>query len=93
MRWMSVLNPSEKVEGDEKIYEIWDCPQYEVVANYTANENDELSVAGGDVVDVYRKSSDGWIEGRRMTDGHRGWFPTSVAKELMTEHARARCGI
>ena len=62
-----------------------------MVADYAANENDELTVSTGDIIDVYRKSSDGWLEGRRMSDGHRGWLPAGMAKELMgTEHARAR---
>lgn len=90
MRWMNVLNPSEKIDGDEKIYEVWDCPQYEIITDYEAKENDELSLAAGDVVDIYRKSSDGWMEGRRVADGHRGWIPTDITRELMTEHARAR---
>ncbi|XP_055339988.1 rho guanine nucleotide exchange factor 16-like [Paramacrobiotus metropolitanus] len=90
MRWISVLNPSEKVEGDEKVYDVWDCPQYEILTDYEAKENDELNLSAGDVVDVYRKSSDGWMEGRRVRDGMHGWLPTGVAKELMTEHARAR---
>ena len=29
-------------------------------------------------------------EGQRIRDGERGWFPSSVTKEIVGEHAKAR---
>ncbi|XP_030646930.1 ephexin-1 [Chanos chanos] len=32
----------------------------------------------------------GFLEGRRLSDGERGWFPTSCVKELTNEHVQRR---
>ncbi|GFS36981.1 rho guanine nucleotide exchange factor 16 [Nephila pilipes] len=89
-RWMDAMTPPKSENPDEKIYEEWDWPQFQCTHAYTAQQPDELSLEEADVVNVFRKMSDGWFEGERMRDGVRGWFPSSHAVEIITSHVRAR---
>ncbi|PRD32569.1 UNVERIFIED_CONTAM: Rho guanine nucleotide exchange factor 26 [Trichonephila clavipes] len=89
-RWMDAMTPPKSENPDEKIYEEWDWPQFQCTHAYTAQQPDELSLEEADVVNVFRKMSDGWFEGERIRDGVRGWFPSSHAVEIITSHVRAR---
>lgn len=89
-RWMDAMTPPKSENPDEKIYEEWDWPQYQCTHAYIAQQPDELSLEEADVVNVFRKMSDGWFEGERIRDGVRGWFPSSHAVEIITSHVRAR---
>lgn len=57
---------------------------------YTASQSDELSLQPGDVVNVYRKTADGWQEGERLRDCERGWYPANHVREVASAHLRAR---
>ncbi|KAF8770438.1 Rho guanine nucleotide exchange factor 16 like protein [Argiope bruennichi] len=89
-RWMDAMTPAKSENPDEKIYEEWDWPQFQCTHAYNAQQPDELSLEEADVVNVFRKMSDGWFEGERIRDGVRGWFPSSHAVEIITQHVRAR---
>ncbi|XP_050040376.2 ephexin-1 [Dermacentor andersoni] len=89
-RWMDVLTPMVSSDPDERIYEEWDCPQVQCRHAYTPRQPDELALEEADVVNVFRKMSDGWYEGERLRDGARGWFPASHTVELVNLHVRSR---
>lgn len=89
-RWMEAVTPPTSDNPDEKIYEIWDCPQVQCIFSYIAQQPDELTIEECDVVNVFRKMSDGWYEGERIRDGVRGWFPASYTVEIISSHVRAR---
>ncbi|XP_029651569.1 ephexin-1 isoform X2 [Octopus sinensis] len=88
-RWLTAVTPVT-VEGNERIYSAWDCPEVEAICSYKAYEKDELSLEPNDVVTVFRKLNDGWYYGERSHDGETGWFPSEVTKEIVGEHSRAR---
>nr|CAB3260960.1 uncharacterized protein LOC100176478 [Phallusia mammillata] len=89
-RWTDALNPPKLGSTEESIYETWDCPQYTCVEPYIAEQPDELSIDVNDVMQIYKKTSDGWLEGERMRDGEVGWFPANRCEEIEDEHVRAR---
>ncbi|XP_049641830.1 rho guanine nucleotide exchange factor 5 [Suncus etruscus] len=72
LRWISALAiPREELD----LLECYDSPQVQCLRAYKPRENDELALEKADVVMVTQQSSDGWLEGMRLSDGERGWFP------------------
>lgn len=53
---------------------------------FNANENNFL----GDVINVLRKTHDDWCHGEQLLNGAQGWFPKEFAREVVSEHVRAR---
>ncbi|XP_041378326.1 serine-rich adhesin for platelets-like isoform X2 [Gigantopelta aegis] len=89
-RWIDAVNPVRSNDETERIYEDWDCPQGQCIRKYSAREPDELGLEESDIVNVYKKMSDGWYEGERIRDGERGWFPAYCIEEIVNSHVRAR---
>uniref|UniRef100_A0A8C1BU33 Rho guanine nucleotide exchange factor (GEF) 15 n=2 Tax=Cyprinus carpio TaxID=7962 RepID=A0A8C1BU33_CYPCA len=89
-RWMAAFPSIKAALGEEKIYEDWDCPQVQCVSQYAAKQADELSLEPTDVINVLRKTSEGWYEGMRLSDGKKGWFPAENTLEVTTDHQRRR---
>jgi len=48
--------------------------------HYAANQDDELTIYPGDVINVYDKSDEGWWQGELK--GKYGLFPASYVKPL-----------
>eukprot|EP00095_Tigriopus_kingsejongensis_P010586 maker-scaffold449_size167299-snap-gene-0.16 protein:Tk10586 transcript:maker-scaffold449_size167299-snap-gene-0.16-mRNA-1 annotation:"hypothetical protein DAPPUDRAFT_43086" len=91
LRWIEAVTPQTSHNPEEKIYEEWDCPQIEGVANYTTQDSDELPLQIGETANVLRKLSDsGWYYVERRRDGNRGWVPIAVTREIESNHVRAR---
>ncbi|VDK41943.1 unnamed protein product [Anisakis simplex] len=88
-RWLSALRPPTCSNPEEKVYADWDCPQAAAVHNYTASQEDELSLQKGDIVNILRKMPDGWYYGERVRDSCGGWFPSSYVQQLLNDHVRA----
>ncbi|KAL2095236.1 hypothetical protein ACEWY4_009955 [Coilia grayii] len=91
-RWIAAL-PSltdPQPDEDEKVYTDWDCPQVQCVDQYTAQQADELSLEPTDIINVLRKTNEGWCEGIRLSDGQKGWFPAKNVLEIINEHQRRR---
>ncbi|XP_077598800.1 rho guanine nucleotide exchange factor 15 [Stigmatopora nigra] len=86
-RWMAAF-PSK--EEDEVVYDAWDCPQVQCVEQYVAQQADELNLEPTEIVNVIRKTNEGWYEGIRLSDGQKGWFPVSNIIEITNEHLRRR---
>uniref|UniRef100_A0A8L8JWN4 Rho guanine nucleotide exchange factor 7 n=1 Tax=Heligmosomoides polygyrus TaxID=6339 RepID=A0A8L8JWN4_HELPZ len=88
-RWLSALRPPISANPEEKIYAEWDCPQAVAVHCYNKNQDDELSLEVGDVVNILRKMPDGWFYGQKSNDGTSGWFPSSYVQQILNDHVRA----
>ncbi|XP_061711875.1 uncharacterized protein LOC133521122 isoform X3 [Cydia pomonella] len=88
-RWSEALAPPPGAAG-EAVYAGWDCPQAVALYAYAAAQPDELALAEGDVLNVTRKTSEGWYYGERTRDGEAGWFPGAYTTEVASAHARAR---
>lgn len=91
-RWMAAF-PNLTGPGrdeDEVVYEDWDCPQVHCLEQYVAQQTDELDLEPTDIINVLRKTNEGWYEGIRLSDGKKGWFPASNVLEITNEHVRRR---
>ncbi|CAK6952873.1 rho guanine nucleotide exchange factor 15 [Scomber scombrus] len=91
-RWMAAFpNPTNPdTDEEEVIYEDWDCPQMHCVEQYIAQQADELTLEPTEIINVIRKTNEGWIEGIRLSDGQKGWFPAQNVLEITNEHVRRR---
>ncbi|XP_071988422.1 ephexin-1-like isoform X2 [Engystomops pustulosus] len=91
-RWVAAFptKSDDGSSGSETIYEDWDCPQVHCVEQYTATQADELTLEPADIINVLRKTSEGWYEGIRLSDGKKGWFPSRYVQEITNEHVRRR---
>ncbi|KAG1957277.1 rho guanine nucleotide exchange factor 15 isoform X1 [Pimephales promelas] len=89
-RWIAAFPLIKKALGEEKIYEDWDCPQVQCVSQYVGKQADELNLEPSDVINVLRKTSEGWYEGMRLCDGKKGWFPAVNVLEVTSDHQRRR---
>ncbi|XP_004629151.1 rho guanine nucleotide exchange factor 5 [Octodon degus] len=87
LRWISALSmPREELD----LLECYDSPQVQCLRAYMPRENDELALEKADVVMVTQQSSDGWLEGVRLSDGERGWFPLQQVEFISNPEARKR---
>nr|XP_018914373.1 PREDICTED: uncharacterized protein LOC109042198 isoform X2 [Bemisia tabaci] len=89
-RWLEALSSPQSSNPEETLYEQWDCPQVVATHDYAADQPDELSLQSGDIVNVCRKTADGWYHGERIRDGEKGWFPANHTSEIVSAHTRAR---
>ncbi|XP_010148412.1 PREDICTED: rho guanine nucleotide exchange factor 5-like [Eurypyga helias] len=73
LRWISALAPPR---GELDLLECPDAPQVQCIKTYKARENDELALEKADIIMVMQYSNDGWMEGVKLSDRERGWFPS-----------------
>uniref|UniRef100_A0A3Q0S8T3 Rho guanine nucleotide exchange factor 15b n=1 Tax=Amphilophus citrinellus TaxID=61819 RepID=A0A3Q0S8T3_AMPCI len=75
-----------------KLYCAWmsDCPQVQCVEQYIAQQADELNLEPTEIINIIRKTNEGWYEGTRLSDGQKGWFPVMNVIEITNEHVRRR---
>ncbi|XP_021332789.1 ephexin-1 [Danio rerio] len=86
--WVELLGGRR--DGQDTVYEEWDCPQVRCVEVCTGQQRGELSLQQGDLINVIQKTTDGFLEGRRVQDGQRGWFSASCVVEITNEHVQRR---
>ncbi|XP_026863542.2 ephexin-1 [Electrophorus electricus] len=86
--WLELL--STQRSADEGVYEEWDCPQARCVEVYHGNQPGELSLEREDIVSIFHKTNDGYMEGRRLHDGQIGRFPAACVVEISSEHVQRR---
>uniref|UniRef100_A0A0E9WKV7 SH3 domain-containing protein n=1 Tax=Anguilla anguilla TaxID=7936 RepID=A0A0E9WKV7_ANGAN len=67
-----------------------DIPQVQCIRAFVAQQPDELNLEKADVLLVHQHSSDGWIEGTRLSDRQRGWAPDSHLETITSARARQR---
>ncbi|XP_019399767.1 PREDICTED: rho guanine nucleotide exchange factor 5 isoform X1 [Crocodylus porosus] len=87
LRWISVLAPPR---GEPDLLESPDAPQVQCLRAYKARENDELSLEKADIIMLMQNSNDGWMEGIRLSDGERGWFPSDYVEGISSKHVRQK---
>ncbi|XP_044856909.1 rho guanine nucleotide exchange factor 19-like [Mauremys mutica] len=89
-RWISAMVPSSPRTDREHVTENADTAQFQCIKAYKAQEHDELSLEKADILGVKRRTSDGWLEGIRLSDGERGWVPQGHVEEITSRGARLR---
>uniref|UniRef100_A0A672HD84 Rho guanine nucleotide exchange factor (GEF) 19 n=1 Tax=Salarias fasciatus TaxID=181472 RepID=A0A672HD84_SALFA len=67
-----------------------DISQVQCIKSYQAQEHDELTLEKADILHAKTITSDGWVEGIRLSDGERGWFPKTYVEEITSRSARLR---
>lgn len=89
-RWISAMCPSNPLSDLENLTEGEDAPQVQCIKAYTAQEHDELTLEKADILRLTAKTSDGWMEGIRLSDGEGGWVPATHVEEITNKNARLR---
>uniref|UniRef100_A0A8V5GAN5 Uncharacterized protein n=1 Tax=Melopsittacus undulatus TaxID=13146 RepID=A0A8V5GAN5_MELUD len=87
LRWISALAPPR---GELDLLECPDAPQVQCIKTYKARENDEMALEKADIIMVMQYSNDGWIEGVKLSDRERGWFPSEHVELISSKHARQK---
>ncbi|XP_071589490.1 rho guanine nucleotide exchange factor 5 [Heliangelus exortis] len=87
LRWISALAPPR---GELDLLECPDAPQVQCIKTYKARENDELALEKADIIMVMQNSNDGWMEGVKLSDRERGWFPSEHVEFISSKHARQK---
>ncbi|KAJ8342973.1 hypothetical protein SKAU_G00329010 [Synaphobranchus kaupii] len=64
--------------------------RFSVWEQYVPLQTDELHLEPTDIINVLRKTNEGWYEGIRLSDGKKGWFPANNVLEITNEHVRRR---
>lgn len=89
-RWITAMFPSDPFEDIEQASENVDISQVQCIKSYKAQEHDELTLEKADILHAKTITSDGWVEGIRLSDGERGWFPKTYIEEITSRSARLR---
>lgn len=89
-RWITAMFPSNPKEAIEQTNENDDLSQVQCIKSYQAQEHDELTLEKADILQAITITSDGWVDGIRMSDGERGWFPKAYVEEITSRSARLR---
>ncbi|KAI1890807.1 hypothetical protein AGOR_G00157420 [Albula goreensis] len=89
-RWISAMFASDPEASGEQSSEIGDLSQVQCIKSYQAVEHDELTLEKADILLAKTITADGWVEGIRLSDGERGWFPKTYVEEITSRSARLR---
>ncbi|XP_008293497.1 rho guanine nucleotide exchange factor 19 [Stegastes partitus] len=89
-RWITAMFPSDPREDIEQASENEDISQVQCIKSYQAQEHDELTLEKADILHAKTITCDGWVEGIRLSDGERGWFPKTYVEEITSRSARLR---
>uniref|UniRef100_I3JH92 Rho guanine nucleotide exchange factor 19 n=1 Tax=Oreochromis niloticus TaxID=8128 RepID=I3JH92_ORENI len=89
-RWITAMFPSDPLVDIEQANENDDISQVQCIKSYQAQEHDELTLEKADILHAKTITSDGWVEGIRLSDGERGWFPKCYVEEITSRSARLR---
>ncbi|XP_042160943.1 trichohyalin isoform X1 [Oncorhynchus tshawytscha] len=87
LRWISAVSRPHPVIDYSTAQ---DFTQMQCVRAFVAHQPDELSLEKAEVILVHQKSSDGWVEGTRLSDRHRGWTPESHLETIASLRVRQR---
>ncbi|XP_056142742.1 trichohyalin isoform X3 [Lampris incognitus] len=74
----------------EMIFRGFYFPQMQCMRSFVSQQPDELSLEKADIILVHQQSSDGWVEGTRLSDRHRGWMPESHLETITNSRVRQR---
>ncbi|XP_036797001.1 trichohyalin isoform X2 [Oncorhynchus mykiss] len=87
LRWISAVSRPHPVIDYSTAQ---DFTQMQCVRAFVAHQPDELSLEKAEVILVHQQSSDGWVEGTRLSDRHRGWTPESHLETIASLRVRHR---
>ncbi|XP_047663125.1 rho guanine nucleotide exchange factor 19 isoform X3 [Tachysurus fulvidraco] len=87
-RWITAMIPPDPTVVNSSENE--DLSQVQCIKSYQAQEHDELTLEKADILQAKTITSDGWVEGIRLSDGERGWFPKTYVEEITSRSARLR---
>ncbi|KAG7323592.1 hypothetical protein KOW79_013294 [Hemibagrus wyckioides] len=87
-RWITAMIPPDPTIVHTSENE--DLSQVQCIKSYQAQEHDELTLEKADILQAKTITSDGWVEGIRLSDGERGWFPKTYVEEITSRSARLR---
>ncbi|XP_049903262.1 trichohyalin isoform X3 [Epinephelus moara] len=87
LRWISALSrPHSEVDFSAA----QDFQQMQCMRAFVAQQPDELSLEKADIILVHQQSSDGWVEGTRLSDRHRGWVRESHLETITNSKVKQR---
>ncbi|RXM31343.1 Rho guanine nucleotide exchange factor 5 [Acipenser ruthenus] len=86
LQWLSALSPTPEID----FLACQDLPQVLCLRSYVQHQPDELNLEKADVIVVHQQTSDGWVEGTRLADCKRGWFPHSHVELISSQRTRLR---
>ncbi|KAM9403643.1 uncharacterized protein ACWYII_027848 isoform 2-T2 [Salvelinus alpinus] len=87
LRWISAVSrPHPVIDYSAE----QDFTQMQCIRAFVAHQPDELSLEKAEVILVHQQSSDGWVEGTRLSDRHRGWTPESHLETIASLRVRQR---
>ncbi|XP_056090813.1 zinc finger CCCH domain-containing protein 13 [Rhinichthys klamathensis goyatoka] len=87
LRWISALSrPYPEIDFSA----VQDFSQMQCIRAFAAQQPDELSLEKADVLLIHQQSSDGWVEGTRLSDRQRGWAPESHLETIVSDKTRKR---
>ncbi|XP_056142741.1 trichohyalin isoform X2 [Lampris incognitus] len=87
LRWISAISrPHPELDFSAA----QDFPQMQCMRSFVSQQPDELSLEKADIILVHQQSSDGWVEGTRLSDRHRGWMPESHLETITNSRVRQR---
>ncbi|XP_063298449.1 ephexin-1 isoform X1 [Pelobates fuscus] len=89
-RWMTSLVPNRRTKFVSITTKLLDCPQVQCVHPYVSQEPDELSLDLAEILNILDKTDDGWVFGERLHDQEKGWFPSSVAEDILNRDVRTQ---
>uniref|UniRef100_A0A8C3DCR4 Sorbin and SH3 domain containing 1 n=1 Tax=Corvus moneduloides TaxID=1196302 RepID=A0A8C3DCR4_CORMO len=75
------LSPSRSVTASPQVLGL-DAASYQALYSYTPQNDDELELRDGDIVDVMEKCDDGWFVGTSRRTRQFGTFPGNYVKLL-----------
>ncbi|XP_055759267.1 trichohyalin-like [Salvelinus fontinalis] len=87
LRWISAVSRPHPVIDYSTAQ---DFTQMQCIRAFVAHQPDELSLEKAEVILVHQQSSDGWVEGTRLSDRHRGWTPESHLETIASLRVRQR---
>ncbi|XP_076010767.1 uncharacterized protein arhgef5 isoform X1 [Genypterus blacodes] len=87
LRWISAVSLSHP-EIDFSAAQ--DFEQMQCIRAFIAQQPDELSLEKADIILVHQQSTDGWVEGTKLSDRHRGWIRVSHLETITNNRVRQR---
>ncbi|XP_010883248.2 trichohyalin isoform X2 [Esox lucius] len=87
LRWISAVSrPHPVIDFAAE----QDRTQMQCIRAFVAQQPDELSLEKAEVILVHQQSSDGWVEGTRLSDRQRGWTPVAHLETIASTRVRQR---
>ncbi|KAM6968299.1 uncharacterized protein arhgef5 [Aplochiton taeniatus] len=87
LRWITAVSRPHP-EIDYSVAQ--DLTQMQCIRAFVAQQPDEISLEKAEVILVHQQTSDGWVEGTRLSDRQHGWAPVSHLETITSSRVRQR---